>query len=104
MKKTHIIKLDLTGCTHIIDMHDRIAKAFDFPDYYGKNWDAFWDLIGGPWDYIDVQIQGIYSLPDYLKESGEMMISLLERSKEHQEELLRTHPQFDYHFEYSVIS
>lgn len=32
-----IIELDLTGCTHQIDIQKRIKVAFDFPDCFLKN-------------------------------------------------------------------
>lgn len=25
-------------------LHDQLAETFDFPDYYGRNLDALWDL------------------------------------------------------------
>ena len=40
-----IVKLDFTECKNYLEFHERIRKAFDFPDWYGKNWDAFWDLL-----------------------------------------------------------
>ena len=40
-----IIHLDLTDCRYIDDLHERIRVAFGFPEWYGENWDAFWDLI-----------------------------------------------------------
>ena len=42
-----IIELDLTGCEYQYDMHEKIKVAFDFPDWYGMNWNAFWDTITG---------------------------------------------------------
>lgn len=27
--------------------HDEIARALEFPGYYGKNLDALWDMIAG---------------------------------------------------------
>ena len=40
-----VIELDLTGCKYWSELHERIKKAFGFPEWYGKNWDAFWDCI-----------------------------------------------------------
>ena len=37
--------LDFTNVKTWIDIHAIIEKEFDFPDYYGANWDAFWDCI-----------------------------------------------------------
>ncbi len=28
-------------------LHDVLARAFDFPGFHGRNWDAFWDSITG---------------------------------------------------------
>lgn len=30
--------------------HDVVANVFSFPDYYGRNLDAFWDCISGAID------------------------------------------------------
>ncbi len=30
------IELDLTGCTSLLEVHERIRIAFDFPEWYGK--------------------------------------------------------------------
>ena len=73
-----IITLDLSECTYIDDMHLRIKTAFDFPDYYGENWDAFWDLIRGTRDNTLVEIKGASSLPQKLKEEVDKMIECLE--------------------------
>ncbi len=51
-KKEKVVTLDLTGCKNWLELHERIRIAFDFPDFYGKNWDAFWDLI---WSDCDAQ-------------------------------------------------
>ena len=45
MKDKNCVILDLTDCRYLGELHQRIKVAFDFPDYYGENWDAFYDLI-----------------------------------------------------------
>ena len=37
--------LNFSEVKYIYDVHQIIKKEFDFPDYYGENWDAFWDSI-----------------------------------------------------------
>jgi len=39
------IELDGRRMTSRVDAHAELARAFDFPDYYGKNWDAFNDCM-----------------------------------------------------------
>lgn len=33
--------LDFTNCKYYDDLHETIKKSLNFPDYYGKNLDAF---------------------------------------------------------------
>ena len=56
MKK--IVTLDLTDCRFLGGIHLRIKKAFDFPDFYGENWDAFWDLLWSECDANKIVVIG----------------------------------------------
>ncbi len=38
--------LDLRTVGSIEDLHGLLKTTFDFPDYYGRNWDALWDCLG----------------------------------------------------------
>ena len=42
---TGTILLDFSGCTAADDVHEEIKRKFGFPEYYGENWDALWDLM-----------------------------------------------------------
>src|SRR3954471_24656795 len=42
-----IVTLDVSSVESVRELHERLAEALDFPDFYGKNWDAFWDSITG---------------------------------------------------------
>ena len=56
------IDLDLTGCKYLSDIHERIRIAFDFPEWYGANWDAFWDLLRSECDSDKLIIKGTNTL------------------------------------------
>ncbi len=45
MINTRTVEVDFAGVTKKQEVHTRLATALGFPDYYGKNWDAFWDCI-----------------------------------------------------------
>ncbi len=75
-----IIELDLNGCKYWYDLHERIRVAFDFPDWYGKNWDAFWDLLWSECDADKVIIKGEESLHDDFKKEMPIMHEILERN------------------------
>jgi len=37
--------LDLGGINSVQELHLKLKTALNFPNYYGMNWDAFWDCI-----------------------------------------------------------
>ena len=37
------------------DVHKKLAKALNFPDYYGNNLDALWDLLLEPHEPWDIE-------------------------------------------------
>ena len=39
------VTVDLTGVGGWEDFWGRIQTAFGFSDGFGKNWDAFWDVL-----------------------------------------------------------
>jgi len=50
-------------------LHEILAASFDFPGYYGKNWDAFWDCVRDPNQSNvkgDIIIKGINILTERL--------------------------------------
>lgn len=73
------VELDLTGCTCLFDIHERIRVAFEFPEWYGANWDAFWDLLWSECEADEVVIKGEDSLPDELKKHIDMLHRILEK-------------------------
>lgn len=86
MENKKVIKLDLTECKYLGEIHERIREAFDFPEWYGQNWDAFWDLLRTECDADKLKIYGEYTLPKSLKKSIESMHQILEDHKRKREE------------------
>ncbi|HHK8525737.1 TPA: barstar family protein [Vibrio parahaemolyticus] len=39
------MRIDLTMIENENQLHELMANYFGIPDYYGKNWDAFWDCL-----------------------------------------------------------
>ena len=75
-----IIELDLTDCKTPFDLHERIRVAFDFPIWYGKNWDAFWDLLWSECDADKVIIHGESALTSKFDEYLMKLHEILERN------------------------
>lgn len=80
MKKKKTIILDLTDCKYLGELHERIRVAFDFPEWYGANLDAFWDLLRSDCDADEVLIQNAGTLPDELKEYMKKLYAILDKN------------------------
>ena len=91
-----IIILDFTGCKTWWDYHERIRVEFDFPQWYGKNWDAFWDLLSTSYDVGKVKIIGENTLKKEFNEYIKMTHEILDDNIIHQAKLGEK-------FEYEVI-
>ena len=74
--------IDFTNITYYREMHLIIKEALDFPDYYGCNWDAFWDcitdMIGEP---IYIEIVGLDVIERKFDDAAKMMIKILKKFK-----------------------
>jgi ribonuclease inhibitor len=77
MKKYYI---DFTDAKYIGQMHLIIKKQLDFPDWYGENLDALWDLLTG---YIEpgvIYITGLEKLPKKLHDYRDKILRVFERT------------------------
>ena len=56
----NLYTLDFRNVQYYSEVHTIIKESLDFPDYYGRNWDAFWDcltdMVGRP---IHIEILGL---------------------------------------------
>ena len=59
-KYKDLYTLDFRKVQYYSEVHTIIKESLDFPDYYGRNWDAFWDcltdMVGRP---IRIEILGL---------------------------------------------
>jgi ribonuclease inhibitor len=42
------VEIDLANVANEDALHRLLMQRLQFPDYYGKNWNAFWDVITEP--------------------------------------------------------
>lgn len=75
--------LDFSGVKTWVDIHAIIEKEFDFPDYYGANWDAFWDCITDliDSDGLDIEIIGLDKIYSDFKEDVDIFVDALKDLK-----------------------
>lgn len=88
------IFLDFTGCRTLGEIHRVLKTTFEFPDYYGENWDALWDCLSCySNDPLLVEVRGLSTLPEGYEEEVEIMLTIFDRV--HRETL---------HIVFSIIS
>lgn len=47
MAREAVVTFDLSAIESVRALHELMARTLHFPDWYGPNWDAFWDVIIG---------------------------------------------------------
>ena len=71
--------LDFRNVKYYSEMHKIIKEAFDCPDYYGENWDAFWDcltdMVGRA---IHIQIYGLDIMQKKFPSGCQIMLETLD--------------------------
>ena len=88
--------LDLTDCKYLLEMHERIKTALQFPPYYGRNWDAFWDSLTYESSVDFVEIRGEDTVSENLRPSLEKMHEILAEVKQKIAEL-------GWEFDYEIV-
>ena len=67
------IDLDVSAVTSKEELLTLLAQAFEFPDYYGSNWDAFDECIRDFPPHGMVRITGIDRLANALPREATML-------------------------------
>ncbi|WP_101697205.1 barstar family protein [Clostridium minihomine] len=97
MSEQKIVTLDLTGCKSYWELHERIRITFGFPEWYGKNWSAFWDLLSNDCDADKVEVMGEHTLSKEFAPDIEKIHEILQRNKEECE-------RFGWSCDYEIIN
>lgn len=45
--REEVVKINLANVTNKNELQVLLKNSLDFPEFYGGNWDAFWDTITG---------------------------------------------------------
>ena len=79
--------IDFTKVEYYLEMHFSIRDALDWPDYYGCNWDAFWDcltdMVGRR---IHIEILGLDVIERKFGNEAQTMIDILKEFKHYRDD------------------
>lgn len=82
MSKVKQYTIDFRNAEHFLQVHFIIKEALNFPDYYGCNWDAFWDCLTEMYgDPMHIQILGLDVIERKFGGYEDKMIEILKRFK-----------------------
>ena len=80
--KTTKYVIDFKNVKGHFDMFEIISTAMEFPDYFGNNWDAFWDCMTDIiFINLEIEILNLDALDSDLQEDKEKLICLLKELK-----------------------
>lgn len=82
--------LDLSDCKYVGELHQKIREVFSFPDYYGENWDAFYDMMCMESSAEKIIICGIADANKVIKSAVEEMIDTLQAVQVHHKRFNKT--------------
>ena len=78
----NIYIIDFSKVKYYLEMHKVIQNSLDFPDYYGCNWDAFWDCLT---DMIGrkthIRIVGLENIERQFGEEANIFLDILKEFK-----------------------
>lgn len=81
-KYKNLFVLDFRNVKHYSEVHSIIKESLDFPNYYGRNWDAFWDcltdMVGRP---LHIEILGLDVIERKFSSSASIMVETLKEIK-----------------------
>lgn len=80
------IIIDFSNCKCVGEIHEKLKESFGFPDYYGRNWSAFWDCLddfcGDRTSETTVHVDGLNHLSKELGSYAEKMVVIMRRAEE----------------------
>ena len=75
------IELDLGNIASHGELHDLLGSRLGFPDYYGRNWNAFWDCIRDPEQSLMpavLEVRGWAALQERMSHDAQSLRSCLQ--------------------------
>ena len=72
-----IVTMDFTGVEYIGQVHLILTEALDFPEWYGKNLDALWDLLTGYIEPCIINIKGLREVSKELTQYMQKVVNIL---------------------------
>ncbi|MFW9081958.1 barstar family protein [Pseudomonas sp. P2757] len=74
MMRKPLVQIDVSKVKNSEQLHTLLKDALEFPEWYGGNWDAFWDAITGLVEMpVQLKISGWETLSERLPRDAQLM-------------------------------
>jgi len=77
----NVITIDFTGCKHRDEIHFKLKEKLDFPDWYGQNLSALWDLLTGYIAPCEIHLTGLNNVSGELIPSVQKIVKIFQRAE-----------------------
>lgn len=68
--------------------HTYLAMKLDFPNYYGKNLDALWDILSTVSEPLRIKLLNVENLKAYLGDYGQSLLDVLYEAAEFNQKIM----------------
>jgi ribonuclease inhibitor len=75
--------LDVGDIDSSAALHESLASIFSFPDYYGRNWDAFDECIAEIPMPAVIDVAGLFTLRSRLPRDASLLMTCLTHARSH---------------------
>lgn len=78
----HSVDVNVAGIASREQLHSHLREQLGFPDYYGCNFDAFWDCITDPAQWrmpVTLRVLGLDALASLLPREARLLRECVER-------------------------
>ena len=76
-----VVTIDFTGVKSVYEAHKLISEKLDFPDWYGGNLPALWDLLYREIPTYEVHMKGTEAVSDNLLPFMKQVIEIFRRAE-----------------------
>jgi len=82
-----IVTIDFTNVKSVYEIHKLISEKLDFPEWYGGNFPALWDMLTGYIKSYEIHLKGMGAVSEYLQLYLQKIVEIFQKAE----------TKFDYH-------
>ena len=92
--------VDFSKVKYYIEIHEVLKRELDFPDYYGQNWDAFWDcLTDMAGQTVRIEIVGLEVIKQKFSGEEKILLETLKEFKHYQNDKYASNIEIKYNLD-----